>query len=258
MTRGHVAARRVVRILQLEPELPDPAEPGATPDPATSNLFDPDSGVVVKPGRLTAIAAATSEDAVQIADRIGRYAPSDARLDGVRLDQLERDVVRDLILVADNNARLFSGGLRDELTGARMRDAERIRDALVAASAEDVVDALPDGLDATVAEQGREFSGGQQQRLRLVRALLADPPVLVLVEPTSAVDAHTEARIAARLAQARAGRTTVVCTTSPLVLDQADHVVYVEQGRVVAEGTHRELLDAQPAYAATVTRGEDE
>jgi ABC-type multidrug transport system fused ATPase/permease subunit len=258
MTRGHVAARRVVRILQLEPELPDPAEASATPDPATSNLFDPDSGVVVRPGRLTAIAAAAPEDAVQIADRIGRYAPSDARLDGVRLDQLERDVVRDLILVADNNARLFSGGLRDELTGARMRSAERIRDALVAASAEDVVDALPEGLDATVAEQGREFSGGQQQRLRLVRALLADPPVLVLVEPTSAVDAHTEARIAARLAQARSGRTTVVCTTSPLVLDRVDHVVYVERGRAVAEGTHRELLDAHPAYAATVTRGEDE
>jgi ABC-type multidrug transport system fused ATPase/permease subunit len=258
MTRGHVAARRVVRILQLEPELPDPAEASVTPDPATSNLFDPDSGVVVRPGRLTAIAAAAPEDAVQIADRIGRYAPSDARLDGVRLDQLERDVVRDLILVADNNARLFSGGLRDELTGARMRSAERIRDALVAASAEDVVDALPEGLDATVAEQGREFSGGQQQRLRLVRALLADPPVLVLVEPTSAVDAHTEARIAARLAQARSGRTTVVCTTSPLVLDRVDHVVYVERGRAVAEGTHRELLDAHPAYAATVTRGEDE
>jgi len=258
MTRGHVAARRVVRILQLEPELPDPAEPSATPNPAESNLFDPDSGVVVRPGRLTAIAAAAPEDAVEIADRIGRYAPSEARLDGVRLDQLERDVVRDLVLVADNNARLFSGRLRDELTGERIRHAERIRDALTAASAVDIVDALPEGLEAAVAEQGREFSGGQQQRLRLVRALLADPPVLVLVEPTSAVDAHTEARIAARLARARSGRTTVVCTTSPLVLDRADHVLYVEQGRVVAEGTHRELLDAQPAYAATVTRGEDE
>ena len=109
-----------------------------------------------------------------------------------------------------------------------------------------------------VAERGREFSGGQQQRLRLTRALLADPPVLVLVEPTSAVDAHTEARIAARLRDARAGRTTVVCTTSPLVLDRADHVVYVERGRVAAEGTHRELLDTSAAYAACVTRGEDE
>jgi ABC-type multidrug transport system fused ATPase/permease subunit len=91
----------------------------------------------------------------------------------------------------------------------------------------------------------------------LVRALLADPPILVLVEPTSAVDAHTEARIAERLPTARAGRTTVVCTTSPLVLDHADRVVYVASGRVLAEGTHRDLLDREPRYAATVTRGED-
>ena len=123
---------------------------------------------------------------------------------------------------------------------------------------EDILEAQPGGLDSVVAERGREFSGGQQQRLRLVRALLADPPVLVLVEPTSAVDAHTEARIADQLARARAGRTTVVCTTSPLMLDRADHVIYLEGGRVVAEGSHRELLDTAPAYAATVTRGEDE
>jgi ABC-type multidrug transport system fused ATPase/permease subunit len=78
----------------------------------------------------------------------------------------------------------------------------------------------------------------------------------VLVEPTSAVDAHTEARIAGRLGAARAGRTTVVCTTSPLVLDRVDHVAFVEHGRVVAQGTHRDLLAAEPSYAATVTREE--
>jgi ABC-type multidrug transport system fused ATPase/permease subunit len=87
---------------------------------------------------------------------------------------------------------------------------------------------------------------------------LADPPVLILVEPTSAVDAHTEARVAARLAEARPGRTTVVCTTSPLVLDRADEVLYVESGRLVAQGSHRELLSTSAAYAATVTRGEDD
>jgi ABC-type multidrug transport system fused ATPase/permease subunit len=133
-----------------------------------------------------------------------------------------------------------------------------VSEALAAASAGDVVAALPDGLDTAVAERGREFSGGQQQRLRLARALVADPDVLVLVEPTSAVDAHTEARIAARLGGVRRGRTTVVCTTSPLVLDRADHVIYVAAGRVVAEGTHRDLLADRPDYAAVVTRGEGE
>jgi ABC-type multidrug transport system fused ATPase/permease subunit len=258
MTRGHVAARRVVRILAIQPDLADPAEPARTPDPAASNLVDPDSGVIIPPGRFTAIAAARPEDAVTIADRLGRYADSAARLDGVLLAELNRETVRDLVLVADNDARLFSGRLRDELAGRREVSDADVDRALAAASARDIVDALPDGLDTQVAERGREFSGGQQQRLRLARALLADPPVLILVEPTSAVDAHTEARIASRLAQARTGRTTVVCTTSPLLLDRADHVIYVEAGRAGATGTHRELLDTSSRYATTVTRGEDE
>ena len=117
------------------------------------------------------------------------------------------------------------------------------RRPIAVANAEDILDALPEGLDAPVEERGRSFSGGQRQRLVLARALLSDAEMLVLVEPTSAVDAHTEARIADRLRDARAGRTTVIVTTSPLVLDRADRVVLRRTtGRVVAEGTHRELL----------------
>jgi ABC-type multidrug transport system fused ATPase/permease subunit len=258
LTRGHVAARRVVRVLALEPDLAEPVSPVDAPDPLAVNLTDPDSAVVIRPGRFTAIAAAKPEDAVTIADRLGRYVDSGARLDGVLLSDLDRATVRELVMVADNEARLFTGRLRDELTGARLMSNERVQEALRSASAVDIVEALPEGLDSLVAERGREFSGGQQQRLRLARALLADPPVLILVEPTSAVDAHTEARLAARLATARSGRTTVVCTTSPLVLDRADEVLYVESGRLVAQGPHRELLSTSPAYAATVTRGEDD
>ena len=145
--------------------------------------------------------------------------------------------------------------MRDELSGDRTVAIERLREALHAASAEDVVEALPEGLDTLVAERGREFSGGQQQRLRLTRALVADPPVLVLVEPTSAVDAHTEARIGSRLAAARAGRTTVVCTTSPLVLDQADHVIYVESGRVARRGHPPRTARHLARLRRDVTRG---
>jgi ABC-type multidrug transport system fused ATPase/permease subunit len=130
-------------------------------------------------------------------------------------------------------------------------------ESISGANAEDVIDALPVGLDTLIDERGRSFSGGQRQRLVLARALLSDAEVLVLVEPTSAVDAHTEARIARRLREARAGRTTVIATTSPLVLDQADRVVYLEDGRVVAEARHRELLKTRPDYRETVTRGED-
>jgi ABC-type bacteriocin/lantibiotic exporter with double-glycine peptidase domain len=220
-------------------------------------LRDSYSGVTLQPGSLTAVAANEPEDAIAIADRLGRYTGGDVTFGAADLATMPMSEVRSRILVAENAARLFTGRLRDELDVRGGASDDEVRQALHAACATDIVEALPEGLDAQVAESGREFSGGQQQRLRLVRALLADPEVLILVEPTSAVDAHSEARIAERLAKARAGKTTLICTTSPLVLDRTDHVIYVEAGRVLAEGAHRDLLDSSPEYAATVTRGED-
>jgi ABC-type multidrug transport system fused ATPase/permease subunit len=256
-TRGHVAARRVVRLLNLEPEFTDPEHPVWLPD-ASGDLVDAASGLVARTGRITAVAATDPQEAATIADRLGRFVDGEVTLSGVPLRMLTLATVRERILVADNDARLFSGRLRAELDPRDRADDATIRAALGAASATDIVNSLPDGLDTVVAERGREFSGGQQQRLRLARALVADPEILVLVEPTSAVDAHTEARIAGRLGAARRGRTTVVCTSSPLVLDRADVVAFVDDGKVIAEGTHRELLDAEPRYAAAVTRGEGE
>ncbi|MGH3243068.1 MAG: ATP-binding cassette domain-containing protein, partial [Spirillospora sp.] len=212
------------------------------------------SGLVVRPGRVTAIAAGDPRDAQVIADRLGRYAPGDVDFGGVPLHAVAD--VRKRIFVAVNEDRLFAGSLAETLSpnADPSTDTDVLMAAIHAACADDIVEAS--GLDAHVVEAGREFSGGQQQRLRLARALAADPDVLVLVEPTSAVDAHTEARIADRLGPARAGRTTVVCTTSPLMLDRADHVAFVQKGQVVAEGTHCDLLKTEPRYAATVTRGE--
>ncbi len=252
ITKGVVAARRVCRILSLDPEVDGGV--GVLPD---GELLDRASGVATAPSRFTALTAATPDEAAVIADRLGRYVDADVTLGGTPLADLPIAEVRRHILVADNAARLFTGRLRDELDLRGEASDDDVRLALYTACAEDIVEALPDGLDAHVAESGREFSGGQQQRLRLARALLADPEILILVEPTSAVDAHTEVRIAERLAKARAGRTTLVCTTSPLVLDRADQVLFVEDGKVRAEGTHRELLDADSAYTSAVTRGEN-
>ena len=254
-TRALVGARRAVEVLALEPEL---ASGSAPEPPAGSPLVDGESGLVVEPGQLTAVVAGVPEEAAAIADRLGRFADGDrVCLGGVALRDLPLEVVRRRVLVSEHDPRLFTGRLGEELDPTGTAPAERVLAAVETASASDVLEALPGGLDSEVAERGRSFSGGQRQRLVLARALVADPEILVLVEPTSAVDAHTEARIADGLAAARAGRATVVCTTSPLLLDRADKVALVAGGRVVAEGAHRDLLDTEPRYRAVVTREEE-
>ena len=255
-TRALVGARRAVQVLALEPELLSGTS--AEEPPAGAPLADGQSGLVVEPGQLTAIVAGVPEEAVAIADRLGRFADGgEVRLGKVALRDLPLEVVRRRVLVSEHDPRLFTGPLGTELDPTGTAPPERVLAAVATASASDVVEALPDGLATEVDERGRSFSGGQRQRLVLARALVADPEVLILVEPTSAVDAHTEARIADGLAAARAGRATVVCTTSPLLLDRADKVALVAGGRVVAQGTHRDLLDTEPRYRAVVTRGEE-
>jgi ABC-type multidrug transport system fused ATPase/permease subunit len=254
--RGLVAGRRICTVLAIEPEVQDIAHPHTASPYA--ELRDERTGFVAQPGRLTAIVADTPDESAAIADRLGRFAPGRASLDDVLLSDLDRRFVRQAILVSDANATLFSGRLRDELDLRHRATDIDILAALDTASAHDVMETLPDGLETTLEERGRSLSGGQRQRLVLTRALLSDAPVMVLVEPTSAVDAHTEARIAARLRGYRAGRTTVVTSTSPLVLDHADEVAFVHNGSVFVTGTHRDLLENEPAYRRVVIRREDE
>ncbi|TCO22063.1 ABC-type multidrug transport system fused ATPase/permease subunit [Kribbella steppae] len=257
LMRGLVAARRVIRVLALTPDITDPVQPVRLPD--GGDLVDPVSGIRARDGQLTAIVSAEPDTYSELADRLGRYDDtSEVRYGGVTLASATREDVRARILVSDTASQLFTGTLRQELDPDNRRTDDELMAAMRTASAEDVLVALADGLDSEVEEKGRSFSGGQRQRLVLVRALLLDPAVLVMVEPTSAVDAHTEARIADRLRAHRAGRTTVVLTASPLLLDRVDEVIFVAAGRVVATGKHRTLLDTDPYYRKTVTRETEE
>ncbi|GHH46226.1 ABC transporter transmembrane domain-containing protein [Lentzea cavernae] len=133
-------------------------------------------------------------------------------------------------VVADNDDYLFAGTVREAVSVGEHLDHE-LDEALYAAAAVDVVEAMPDGLDSHLESQGRNVSGGQRQRLRLVRALLSEADLLVLVEPTSALDAVTEAAVAKRVRESRSGRTTVVVSSSPLWAGQADKVVHLEESR---------------------------
>lgn len=187
-------------------------------------------------------------------------------LGGVALDALPIDTARTAVLVQDKDPVLLSGTLR-ELLDVPASGAVGADQALAAAQCEDVLAALAEGsvhasaadpMDSRITERGRSLSGGQRQRLALARSLITDPQVLVLDEPTSAVDSHTEARIAAGLKDLRAGRTTVVFTSSPLLLDQAERVVLVHDGEVAAVGAHRTLVSTEPRYRAVVTRETDD
>ncbi|MGW3074537.1 MULTISPECIES: ABC transporter transmembrane domain-containing protein [unclassified Kitasatospora] len=267
---ARVSAGRAVRVLSLARTAGTAEASLARPDKA--DLHDPASGLTARAGELTAVVCGDPDFAGSLAERLGGHVPlaegeraqASVRLGGTELDSVPLAEARAAVLVHDKEPVLLSGTLA-ELFDIPSSGRVPAAAALAAARSDDVLEALVDGspecggdpMRARITERGRSLSGGQRQRLALARALLADPPVLVLDEPTSAVDAHTESRIATGLRDTRAGRTTVVFATSPLLLDQADRVVLLQEGRAVAAGRHRELMRTEPAYRAVVTREEE-
>ncbi|MGW3204808.1 ABC transporter transmembrane domain-containing protein [Streptomyces sp. NPDC001135] len=259
------SAKRAARVLSLERSTATEGTRGA--EVPGGDLHDPGTGLLVPAGRLTAVVCGDPDAAGRLAERLGGHPTEPGRsalLGGVPLDELPLDSARTAVLVQDKEPVLLSGTLR-ELLDVPASGTVRATDALEAAQCGDVLDSLVQGsldsadpMDARITERGRSLSGGQRQRLALARSLFTDPEVLVLDEPTSAVDSHTEARIADGLRRLRSGRTTVVFTSSPLLLDRADQVALVDKGEVVAVGVHRELIDSEPRYRAVVTRETDD
>jgi ABC-type multidrug transport system fused ATPase/permease subunit len=248
--------KRLIRILDLQRERTEPEKPLGTDSlDLKAELVDEISGVRIPAGSLTAIACDDPNIADEIAERLGGYSDdSSVRLGDVKFAHVSADALRQTVLVQDKDPVLLSGTL-GQLFEIPNSGRVSVETALTAASADDILDSLDgDGVGAVVVERGRTLSGGQRQRLALARSLVADTPILVLDEPTSAVDAHTEARIAAAIGGIRAGLTTVMFTTSPLLLDAADHVVLVVEGRAVAAGEHHALVTGNQEYRAVVVR----
>ncbi|MEU8001353.1 ABC transporter ATP-binding protein [Catellatospora sp. NPDC049111] len=243
----------------------------------------------VPAGQLVGVVAADPAHAEALVDLLGREREPDSgaiTLDGHDLSTLDPEAVRGALLVAAHDADLFEGTLRDNvlspaadalpLPQQRTGDttappsptsspeqpptaasntspaAELLATALAASGADEVAATLPGGVDGVLAERGRSLSGGQRQRVALARALAADAPVLVLHEPTTAVDAVTELRIVHGVRRLREGRTTVVITTSPALLAAADTVHFVADGALTASGTHEQLVREHTGYRTTV------
>ena len=266
------SAKRAVRVLSLHRS----EQPSTTDDMAPSgDLYDPATGLMAPEGLFTAVVCGDPDEAGRLAERLGGHVQTEddpdgsapkpkepsVLLGGVALDELPLDRARTAVLVQDKDPVLLSGTLR-ELLDVPSSGLVTAEDALSAAQCADVLDALAqaspdtdgDPMGTRITERGRSLSGGQRQRLALARSLVTDPEALVLDEPTSAVDSHTEARVAAGIKRLRQGRTTVAFASSPLLLDLADRVVLVHEGAVVAVGPHRELLRDEPRYRAVVTR----
>jgi putative ABC transport system ATP-binding protein len=256
---ARASAQRMRALLAVPPALEDalrPESPGAVRGELELR------GVVAGPlaGLDLAIAAgehvgvvASPAEAAALLDVLARRRDPEAGgvlLDGVAFPRRSLRALRRDLLVGDHDAVLFSGTLGENVA-ATARPGADLRPALDASDAAEVAAAAPDGLDARLDDGARVLSGGQRQRVALARALAADPPVLVLHDPTTAVDAATEHAVARRVARLRRGRTTVVVASSPALLDACDRVVLLDGGRVATQGAHTTLV-ADPRYRELV------
>lgn len=225
-----VAAKNLVGLLDT-PKRPWPGR--VTHVPSDPDLFDRLTGVRIPAGCLSVLAP---EAGVHEAEALGRrlagladdVEPS-ALLGDRPVPDYDRAVLRDTVRLHGPRATLFSGRAREVVDPASRHTDEEVTAALWAAAADDVVDRLPDGLETHVDADARSLSGGQRQRLALARSLLGDPPILILVEPTTALDAVTEIEVARRVARHRLGRTTVVLSHSGAFRAVADRLIVREE-----------------------------
>jgi ABC-type multidrug transport system fused ATPase/permease subunit len=211
-----------------------------------------DVTMTVPPGQTVALVGATGAGKSTFAKLVARfYDPTDGRVlvDGHDLRTVRAESLRSQMGIVPQEAFLFSGTVGDNIAFGRPdATAEDIETAARAVGAWDFITALPDGLDTEVGERGAQLSAGQRQLIAFARALIADPRILVLDEATSNVDLHTEGRIEAGLRRLLAGRTAIVIAHRLSTIRQAGRIVVLDQGRVVEQGTHEDLLEAGGPY----------
>jgi len=253
MTSAIVSARRVISLLSVTSvntwgniELPN----------FSGILRDLISGIEIRPGEFLVIVSENPLKSDELCDRLGGYINAEqVMIDDLPLTAFTRDAVRRTIYSQEKEPSILSGTI-GSIFAVSHSGRVSIDQAIDAASARNILESLEgDGLEAEVVERGRTLSGGERQRLSLARTLFVDAPIIILDDPTSAVDAHTETRIAQRISEIRDGRTTVIFSNSPLILDRADRVELILNGEKQEQGTHLQLLERSHKYRDLVMRG---
>ncbi|MER7036321.1 ABC transporter ATP-binding protein [Streptomyces microflavus] len=260
LARARASAARIADVLAAPGETTGGTAEPATP--ATGELRLHGLGhagldgidLTVRPGEHLGIVVTDTADATTLLHCLARRCDPDRgriELDGTPVTELAPAALRSALLVAEHDAQLFDGSLLDNVTAAAPAGADP-RPAMDAAAVDEVAATLPGGTSGRIGERGSSLSGGQRQRVALARALAADRSVLVVHDPTTAVDAATEARIATGIRRARTGRTTVLVTSSPALLAATDRVVLIDGGTITAEAPHEDLVRDHPVYRTAV------
>lgn len=261
--RSRASAGRIRDFLATEPRVAaGPDDPAGAPP--LLHLAGATAGpllgldLATQDGEVLAVVIedpATSDALVAVLSGERPVETGDARLGGVPLARLSIEGRRTSLLVAGHHTTMLEGTIRSIVDPGAALDEHRLDEVLRASAASDVVDLHPDGLERAVRAEGSSLSGGQRQRLSLARALARDPQVLVLQDPTSAIDPVTEQQVATGVAhlRRRPGRSTLLITSSPALLRAADRVVHVRDGRAATSGHHEDLLD-DALYRAAVLR----
>ncbi len=269
LQRAAGATERLIELLNAQDNVTDPAAPKALASPVRGEItFDnvsfryparPDTSALqdvsltVSPGETVAFVGPSGAGKTTIIQLIQRfYDPSEGvvKLDGIALPDLQRDEFRKVISLVPQDPVIFAASASDNIRFGRpdATDAE-VKAAAKAAAAHDFISALPDGYDSFVGERGVMLSGGQKQRIAIARAILRDAPVLLLDEATSALDAESERLVQAAVDELSQGRTTLIVAHRLATVKKADRIVVLEDGRIVATGTHDQLVSEGGLYA---------